>query len=194
MFDSAHLKGLIEKKSGCRTVRCDRITLRSKLAFNTAAMLGRTYVPSLMKQILDQRLDSLLAHPLIGEYLTNLTPPQVYVASGVRILPLEAINDHIQHVAPFGSIFWDGYLVIATSFYENAIFFHAPSGRVVWAYYDSFTDRSISYQERSTGQWYCVPYTSENVEKAVVNLSDDIEAFLIELLADQWQRQLEELE
>jgi hypothetical protein len=194
MLDSARLKRLIEKKSGWTTVSCDRTTLRSKLGFDVAAMRRRAYVPSMMQQTFNERLEDFITHPLIGEYLSKLTPPQTYVASGVKVLPLDGIKKHIQHAAPIAGIFWEGYLAIATSFYENAVFFHAPSGRVVWACYESFLDRCISYQERSTGKWCCVPYTSENVEKALVRLSDDIEAFLTELLADKWQRQFAELD
>ena len=68
------------------------------------------------------------------------------------------------------------------------------SGRVVWADHESFTDDQICYENRSTGKWCYLPLTPENVDQAVVPLSDSIETFLTDLLNDRLEEQLDDLD
>lgn len=85
--------------------------------------------------------------------------------------------------------------MIATSIGGNAICFHSPSGKVFWADHGSFSPDSISYKERSSGEWkYLYEYTPANVETALVPLSSNIERFLTELLSDKLTEQLEALD
>jgi hypothetical protein len=193
----SHLKPLIERKSGSGLVSCAAAAIRLHLGYDTLGMRRNGYDPSIIEehQTFNDRLEVFLAHPLVGEYLSSLTPQQVYQSSGVRVLPLAAIKDEIQQLAPGALLFPLGYLPFATSIGGNAICFHVPTGRVVWADHDIFCSGiSITYRATGTGAWHTVPFTSENVEKAVVLLADDIAAFLADLLYDKLQAQLDELD
>lgn len=147
----------------------------------------------------DAALNSLaefLEQPDIASYLRNCLPSEVVGASGVRLLPLGAIEQEMfEDAAPGSYIRRFGYLVVATSIGGNAICFHSPSGKVFWADHVSFNSRCISFKERKTGEWkYLYEFTPENVEKALVLLSDNIESFLANLLADRLTAQLEVLD
>ena len=137
-----------------------------------------------------------LEQPAIAEYLRNCLPVEVLGASEVRLLPLDAIEQEMAEGAAPGSFIRPyGYLVVASSIGGNAICFHSPSGKVFWADHVSFAADCISFKERTTGQWkYLYEYTSENVEKALVPLADDIEIFLRDLLTDRLTKQLEALD
>ncbi len=141
-------------------------------------------------------LADFLEHPAIADYLRNCLPIQVLGASDVRLLPLKAIEQEMGvGSAPGSFIRAYGYLIVAASIGGNAVCFHSPSGKVFWADHDSFTSDSISFKDRTTGQWkYLYEYNPENVEKALVPLANDIEIFLKDLLADRLTRQLEELD
>ena len=82
----------------------------------------------------------------------------------------------------------------ATSIGGNAICFHAPTGRVIWADHDTFGEEDITLKNRTTGDYHTVAFTSEHVEKAVVSLADDFETFLEELLHDRLKDRLDELD
>jgi hypothetical protein len=139
-------------------------------------------------------VDSFLSHPVIGEYLTTLTPREIYSASGVRALPLEYIRREIaEGAAPGGYVFPHGYLVFATSIGGNTICFRAR-GDVVWADHVSFTDDLITYKHQASGEWHQLPFKPENIERAVVKLSDDIPAFLADLLQDKLEKRLDSLD
>jgi hypothetical protein len=86
-------------------------------------------------------------------------------------------------------------LVVATSVGGNAICFHARSGNVVWADHTSFEDEQISFKDRASGQWqYFYEYTAENVQEAVTVIATDMESFLVELLSNRLNAQLDSLD
>ena len=79
----------------------------------------------------------------IADYLRHCLPDEVIEASGVRVLPLDAIQKEMAEGAAPGSFLRPfGYLVVATSVGGNAICFHSPSGKVFWADHVSFTTES----------------------------------------------------
>jgi hypothetical protein len=194
MLSLDHLKRIVEQKSNAPPVACDNATLRQRLGLDAIAPKYALYGLPPLRRLFDEQIESFLAHPLIGDYLRQLTPCRAYLASGVRILPLEAIKQQMYQLPPGVRIFWDGFLVFATSFHDNVLCFHAPSGRVAWAYQDSFLENAISYQEGSTGRWRYVPFSPENVERALVGLSDNLESFLQELLGDRLQARFYDLD
>jgi hypothetical protein len=132
----------------------------------------------------------------IADYLRYCLPEEVIEASGARVLPLSAIQEEMAEGAAPGSFVRPfGYLVVATSIGGNAVCFHSPSGKVFWVDHVSFNTKCISFKDRATGQWkYLYEYTPENVQKALVPLSDNIENFLGDLLADRLTKQLEALD
>lgn len=87
-----------------------------------------------------------------------------------------------------------GYLPFATSVGGNAICFHAPTGRVVWADHESFGTEEITYKDRSTGHYLTVAFTAEDIAQAVVTLSDDLDAFSTDLVHDRLTAALDELD
>lgn len=141
-------------------------------------------------------LAEFLEQPDISDYLHHCVPDEVVGASDVRVLPLPDIEQEIAEGAAPGSFIRPyGYLVVATSIGGNAICFHSPSGKVFWADHDSFSADSISYKDRSSGEWkYLDKKTPSNVEKALVPLSSNIERFLTDLLSDRLAEQLEALD
>jgi hypothetical protein len=194
MIARDHLRRLIESRSGLPAVVCDQAALRARLGFVGSEPIRPACGQSTLRASFAAQLERFLDHPAIGEYLCRCTPHKAYAASGVRILPLDAIRQHLQQLTPGLRIFWDGYLVIASSFSDNVICVHAPSGRVGWAYLDTIMGDAVSYQERNTGKWHCLPYTAENLERAVVTLSDSLEVFLDDLLNDKLHQQFAALD
>ena len=141
-------------------------------------------------------LAEFLEQTQIADYLRHCLPDEVIDASGVRVLPLSAIQDEMAEGAAPGSFVRPfGYLVVATSIGGNAICFHSPSGKVFWGDHVSFNTKSIKFKDRATGQWkYLYEYSPENVQKALVPLSDNIENFLSDLLTDRLNAQLDALD
>ena len=190
------LARIIEAKSGGRPVCCDADGLRSRLGYDVVSMRTSGYDLSVIAEheVFNERLEQFIAHPQFGRYLGDLTPQDVFGASGVRVLPLDAIRQEIQELAPGARLFPHGYMPIATSIGGNAVCFHAPTGRVVWADHDSFGADSITYKDRSTGEYHTVPFTPEHVVQALVPLADDFERFLEDLLHDRLEKRLDELD
>lgn len=141
-------------------------------------------------------LSDFLVQSDIADYLRHCLPQEVLEASGIRLLPLDAIVQEMNEgVAPGGYIRPFGYLVVATSIGGNAICFHSISGQVFLVDHTSFADDCISYKDRVTDKWqYIYEYTPENVAKPMIHISDDIEGFLNELLTGQLTEKLETLD
>ena len=140
-------------------------------------------------------LAGCFGHSDVHDYLSHCLPPKGYVASGVRVHDLKSIRDEVcPGAGPGGYIFPHGYVVVASSIGGNAVCFHSPSGRVVWADHEGFADETICYKDRATGEWHDADLTSANIERAVELLSPDIGRFLEDLLADRLRHQLDELD
>jgi hypothetical protein len=191
-----NLATAIEAKSGSPLVSVDADGLRSRLGYDLASMRDSGYDSSVIEEhaAFNERLEPFIGHPQFGRYLNALTPKEVFLASGVRVLPLDAIREEIQELAPGARLFPYGYMPFAASIGGNAICFHAPTGRVVWADHDSFGADDITYKDRNTGDYRTVPFTPENVVLAVVSLEDDLFAFLADLANDRLAARLDELD
>jgi hypothetical protein len=192
----ADLKTLIEAKAGTSPVSCDADGLRARLGYDVAAMRSNGYDPFIIEEheTFNALLEPFIGHPQFGEYLAKLTPQSGYQASGVAVLPLDGIRQEAQALAPGARLLAHGYLIFASSVSGNSVCFESQSGRVVWADHDSFGRDDITYKDRSTGKYRTVPFTPEHVAQAVVALSDDFEAFLIELLHDRLEERFDELD
>lgn len=192
----AHLRPLIEAKSGACPVSCDAAGLRSRLGYDVASMRSSGYDPSINAEheMFNEWLEPFIAHPQFGEYLASLSPQGVYAASGVRVLPHSGIRQEIQQLAPAARLLRYGYLPFATSIGGNAVCFHAPTGRVVWADHDSFGSDEIIYKDRNTSDCRTVPFTPGHVAQAVVPLADDFGAFLADLVQDRLEERLDGLD
>jgi hypothetical protein len=164
------IKKLVAKKTSGRPLICDE----SKLA----------------------PLSEFLSHPEIGEYLRYCLPSDMVSASGIRLLTLDSILQEMSNGSAPGSFISPfGYIIVATSIGGNAVCVHSPSGRVFWADHTGFGPDSISFKDAATGKWkYHHQYTRENVSEALVPLSDNFEVFLIELLEDRLESQLDALD
>jgi hypothetical protein len=197
MATLANLEPLFMRKARGGMVHCNVNVAKIALGWDTVAMRRDGYDPSIIEEHekRNELLKPFLEHPIIGEYLTAFTPTEIYMASDVRVLPLACIRGDIaEGAAPGGYILPHGYLVFATDVGGNAICFCAPSASVVWVDHTSFSDDSINYKNRTTGDWHTVPFTQENIDLAAVKLSDDIPVFLADLLRDRLAKQLEELD
>jgi hypothetical protein len=141
-------------------------------------------------------LAEFLEQPAISQYLQRCLPVKTLGASDVRLLSLEAIELEMAEGAAPGSFLRPyGYIVVATSVGGNAICFHASTEKVFWADHVSFASDCICFKDRTTGQWkYLYEYSPENVQSALVQLSEDIETFLTGLLGDRLTNRLEALD
>ncbi len=187
---------MVETCSG-KPIACDDTSLRFQLGFDLQEMKQNGFDVSVLEehQKFNHLLDQFISHPKVGAYLRELTPSENYIASSVRILHLQQIKMEIlQGAAPGGYIFPFGYLVFATSIGGNALCFHAQSEKVVWADHDSFTDGSINYKDRQTRDWNYLDFNEENIGKAVLPLSSDLERFLSDLMQNKLTEQLDKLD
>jgi hypothetical protein len=168
-MDTNTIRSLVAAKAGCLPVYYEAADLRG--------------------------LDACLGHGDIRDYLSQCLSPTGFVASGVRVHNLNSIRDEVcPGAGPGGYIFPHGYVVVASSIGGNAVCFHSPSGRVVWADHEGFAEDTICYKDRATGQWQETEITPANIERAVVSVSLDIAMFLRDLLADRLDQQLEALD
>ena len=183
------LAAMIEAKSGRPPVVCDADELRAQLGNDVAALRERGYDPSIIERhaALSRHLEPFLTHPQFGRYLRALTPTEGYVASGVRVLSLDAIRQEVYELAPGAYLFPHGYMPFASSFGGDAICFHPPTGRVVWADHETFGSDAITHTDRE------LPFTPENIALAAVTLAEDFDSFLAELLQDRLTARLDHL-
>ena len=140
-------------------------------------------------------IKDLIKHADVDEYLRYCLPQFSYQASGIGVYCLRDIvgEMHVE-AAPGGFIRPFGYLIVAKSAGGNVLCFGATSGKVFWTDHESFIDGCISFENRSTGDWEEFhEYTPQNVERAMVWLSDSIEGFLLPLLNDQLKARLDAL-
>ena len=196
MATLAHLQSVVAAKSHASVVHCSVDEARQALGFDVAAMRRDGFDPAIIEEheAINDVINSFLSDPIIGEYVTTLTPREIYCASGVRVLPLKTIrNEIIPGAGPGGYMFPHGYLVFATSIGGNAICFSSRGG-VVWADHDSFTDDLITYKNRTTGEWRSVSFARDNIELAIVKLADNSPKFLTELLNDELKNSLDSLD
>jgi hypothetical protein len=189
------LASLIEAKSGSSPLILDPNTLRARLGYDLGGMRANGYDASVVKEheAFNSGLEDFITHRHFGTYLERLTPREVFFASGVRVLPIDAIQREIQELAPGALLFRFGYMPFATSITGNAMCFHAPSNGVVWANHDAFGKEAITYKDKSGG-YRTVPFTLESIQNAVTPLSDDFMDFLSELLNDQLESRLDKLD
>jgi hypothetical protein len=191
-----NLKLLVERKSGQKTVSHDSEALRCLLGYDIASMQQNGFDPSIVgeHQAFNVKLEAAFRHPDVSEYLSDLTTENIYLASGVRVLTIDSIKEEIQQLEPGALLFRYGYLPIARSIGGNIICFHLLTNEVVWADHDSFGTEEISFKNRSTGEWEYIPFSPENIQRALVPLATNLEAFLFDLLTDKMEKQLDELD
>lgn len=134
-------------------------------------------------------------HSDVVQYLQHLLPTEMYFASGIRVKTAKGIvEENAEGVAPGGYISPHGYLVVATSIGGNAVCIECKTGATFWADRSSFSDDEISYENRSTGVWVDLPFTAENVAKALVPVEYSLEVFIEKLLTDQLEDFFDELD
>jgi hypothetical protein len=184
------LAAMIEAKSGRPPVLYDADELRAQLGNDVVAMRRRGYDPSIIEKhaALSQHLEPFITHPQFGRYLRALTPTEGYVASGVCVLSLNAIRQEIYELAPGAYLFPHGYMPFASSLGGDAICFHPPTGRVVFADHETFGSDEICTHTDT------LPFTAENIALAAVTLAEDFDSFLAELLQDRLKARLDELD
>ncbi len=175
MSDLTNLAKLIEAKSRGKTLQFEPDEFRRQLGFDMKAMQESGFDPSTVElhEKFYSRLESYAKHPLIGYYLTNLTPTQSYKTSGVWIATLQQIRDcSFGEGSPESDLFAHGYISIAGDGSGNSISFHFPSGRVVFAHHEQIS----------------------NILAGKVHLlSEDIATFMHELIQDKLTELLESL-
>lgn len=176
MSHLSHFIPIIEAKSGAPPLQFASDTLRELLGFDPEEMRRSGYDPSTIE--LDEQyykqLESCMEHPLIGEYLTTLTPLESYETSGVWVATLQQIRKcTFSRGWPDSQLFPHGYIPIAGDGGGNSVSFHSPSGRVVFAHHEQ-TDKIIAGN--------------------ILVLSEDITSFLDDLLHDRLTERLEELD
>ena len=173
----AHLKSVIEAKSGAPTVQCDVTAFRARVGFDLDEMRLRGFDPSVIEehQAFNDRLEEFFTHPIIGEYFSTLTPARSYQASGVWVGTLDDLRALIfpPDSTPESQLFPHGYIPVAGDGGANSICFHLKSGRVIFAHHER---------------------TSEVIDGDALILSEDLDAFLTDLLHDRLTERLDELD
>ena len=138
-------------------------------------------------------LEPWLAHNDLNQYLTACLVPGGYIASGMAVHDLRDIRDStVEGCSPGGYILPFGYLVIASSAGGNELCV-GTDGRVYWADHEGFAC-FITHKDPQTGKLQDSEYTPENVQRALVPVSDNFEAFLVSLLTDRLDQQLRALD
>ena len=171
-----HLRPVIEAKSGAPTIQCSSDSMRVQLGFDPGEMRRSGFDPSTIElhEQFYEHLESCMEHPLIGEYLTALTPTESYQASGVWIATLHQIRDSaFGGGSPDSELFPHGYIAIAGDGSGNSVSFHSPSGRVIFAHHE---------------------HAADIIAGDVQLLSEDIARFLEDLLHDRLTDRLDELD
>lgn len=172
----AHLRRVIEAKSGAPTVQCAPRDIGARLGFDPAEMRRSGFDPATI-ELYEQfyaSLQSFMVHPGFGEYLISLTPTKSYQASGLRVATLKQIRDSaFDEGSPEAELFPHGYLSIAGSVSGNSVSLHRASGNVVWA--DHRRPADI-------------------IAGDVPVLADDFEAFLTDLVHDRLKQRFAELD
>lgn len=141
-----------------------------------------------------QKFVRVLDNSNIRDYLTNCISRDGFRASGLSVKNLETLEmENLDEAAPGMYIYPYGYLVVATSVGGNALCFHAVTNRVYWANHGNFYDDQVSYRDVS-GLWVDAAATSDNVEKAMALVDEDIETFLPKFLRDEFEDRLDALD
>ncbi len=132
--------------------------------------------------------------PTIEVYFRFCLPPEIYIASGVRVFDLWQVRAEVTPgSAPGSHVFPFGYVPFASSIGGNLLCLHSDG--VFWADHVGWYDDTISYCDSATGEWIELPgYSAKNVRRALKCLSPDTEAFLLRLLADQLTSELDALD
>jgi hypothetical protein len=177
---SADLQARVASLSGATPRNTSRETVRSILGYDIASMRESGFDPSIIAahEQFNVVIDNFLAHATLGGYLTSLTPHDVYFASGVRVLHLEAIREEIHELAPGALLLPYGYLPIATSIGGNAVLVALPDAHVVWADHNAFGEDGIV----QPGSWNAKAYSPDSIANAVTLLDRDFLAFFSQLL------------
>lgn len=132
------------------------------------------------------------------DYLLHCVPGEGYEASGVHMLDARDILEYnLGAGAPGCYIFPYSYITVAVSIGGNCIVLNSKTGGAFWADHDSFVTDTIKFMNRDSGKWeYLEGYSEENVAKAMVPLNEtqDMENFILELIADELEAELDELD
>jgi len=136
--------------------------------------------------------DDVTVHEDIRQYLEFCVPAKGFQASGITVLGVErGIGIHDENapgVSPGGRLRRFGYIAIGISVGGHGLMFSSEDGAVYWADYTDFSDEDeIDYQDRTTKKLHSVPFTRENIFKALVPITSSIEEFLLKLLRDEYE-------
>jgi hypothetical protein len=177
MLILAHLKPLVEARSGAPPVQCDAPAFRARVGFDLDELRGRGYDPSVIEEhrAFNSRLADFFSHPVIGEYLGTMTPARSYQASGIWVGTLDDLRACIfpPDSTPESQLFPHGYIPVAGDGGGNSICFHLASGLVIFAHHER---------------------ASDIIDGDVQVLSESIDAFLTDLLHDRLTERLDELD
>ena len=133
-----------------------------------------------------------LGHEDLRVYLTRLLTSDGYEVSGVYVHSLDRIRDELLG-SPGATLAPHGYLPVASSIGGNAVCF-GMDGKVYWADHTGWYEDTISFQNRETGKWKSIPFTKENIPKALVLLAEDVDSFLERFLAGELEDYLDDLD
>jgi hypothetical protein len=130
----------------------------------------------------------------LDSYFRFCLPAEIYIASGVRVLHLDRILGEVcPGAAPGSHVLSFGYVPFASSIGGNLLCLHSDG--VFWVDHTGWYDDRISYRDPATRQWASLSgYSADNVRRAVQWLSRDTQTFLLSLLADQLDSQLDALD
>jgi hypothetical protein len=147
------------------------------VGFDLNELRRRGFDPSVIEehQTFNYRLKKFFTHPIIGEYFGTLTPARSYQASGVWVGTLDDLRGEIfpPDSSPESQLLPHGYIPVAGDGCGNSICFHLVSGRVIFAHHEQ---------------------TSEIIDGDAPILSEDLGAFLTDLLHDRLTEKLDELD
>lgn len=192
----ANLKPVVERKSGQSLISFSIEDLRSRLGFDVGSMRKNGFDPSIIEELqaFNDRLEAALGNLDVSEYLCSLTTENIYIASGVRVLTLASIKEEIHELEPGAVLFRHGYLPIVSSIGGNIVCFHWSTSRVVWADHTVVCGDLLSFKNQATMKWEEIPFTPENISKALIPLATDLKDFLSDLLDDKFEKQFDKFD
>jgi len=137
------------------------------------------------------RWDALFASP-IGIYLRQEAPRDVEIASGVRLLPIEAIAECVQELVPDKILFDAGYIPIASSVGGNCLAYDPRTSMFYWADRSCVNSTEYLYTPNDYAE---MPFSEGNLKKALIFVSDaPVSEFIQRLRSGEYEQQLDALD
>jgi hypothetical protein len=140
----------------------------------------------------NELMKAVLASPL-GDYIRSTAGKEISAASGGRLLGAEAIRREIEEFLPGAALFPAGYFPIWSSIGGNLIVYGLKEAAFYWA--EAGCWHPVDGYIREPRTWQQIEYSSENIPKALIEVSTDSpDAFISDLRSGKYEQYLDSLD